>query len=98
MASANRVAMANEQGLSLSHILHFDRYNYNQSGVFRNWGYGPSMTFAHPDGNYTGLPAFTFEDDGRNETVYMTGWHIHAPGDHTVQVSIGAHEQSYTKD
>jgi carbonic anhydrase len=74
-----------DQGLSLSHILHFDRYNFNQSGVFRNWGYGPAMTFSHPEGNYTSLPSFTFEDSGVNETVYMTGWHIHAPGDHTVQ-------------
>jgi len=74
-----------DQGLSLSHILHFDRYDYNQSGTFKNWGYGPAMTFEHEEGNYTSLPAFTFEDNGKNETVYMSGWHIHAPGDHTVQ-------------
>lgn len=74
-----------DQGLSLNHLIQFQRYNYNQSGTFLNWGYGPAMTFAHPEGNYTGLPAFMFEENGRNETVYMSGWHIHAPGDHTVQ-------------
>lgn len=74
-----------DQGLSLNHQLHFDRYNFNQSGNFLNWGYGPAMTFQHPQGDYSNLPSLTFEDDGKNETVYMSGWHIHAPGDHTVQ-------------
>jgi carbonic anhydrase len=74
-----------DQGLSLSHLLHFDQYDMDQSGNFINWGYGPAMTFAHPEGNYTSLPQLTFEDNGKNETVYMSGWHIHAPGDHTVQ-------------
>lgn len=74
-----------DQGLSLNHMLHFDRYDYDQAGTFLNWGYGPAMTFAHPEGNYTSLPSLSFEDNGKNETVYMSGWHIHAPGDHTVQ-------------
>jgi carbonic anhydrase len=74
-----------DQGLSLQHILNFKTYNSNNSGIFRNWGYGPAMTLAHDEGDYTTLPSFEFEENGVNETVYMTGWHIHAPADHTVQ-------------
>jgi carbonic anhydrase len=72
------------QGLSLNHVPSFN-YGQNHTGRFSNWGYGPAMTFAHAEGDYTTLPSFTFEEDGKNETVYMTGWHIHAPADHSVQ-------------
>jgi carbonic anhydrase len=75
------------KGLSLEHLLHFDKYNYNQSGIFQNWGYGPAMTFSHPEGDWSSLPALSFSDSGANETVYMSGWHIHAPADHTVGVN-----------
>lgn len=44
------------------------------------------MTCAHPEGGYSTLPSFIFEEeDGHNETVHLIGWHIHAPADHTVQ-------------
>lgn len=83
------IPLRTDQGLSLNHIPRWDRYNYNVSGTFRNWGYGPAMNLAHPEGNYTGLPTFSFEDTvngaSQNESVYMTGWHIHSPADHTVQ-------------
>lgn len=80
------IPLRTDQGLSLRHVPSFNRYNMQVTGVFRNWGYGPAMTFAHPEGNYTTLPSFTFEEEkGQNETVYMSGWHIHAPADHTVQ-------------
>jgi len=72
------------QGLSLNHIPTF-HYPNATAGEFFNWGYGPAMTFAHPEGNYTSLPSVTFEENGKNETVYMTGWHIHSPADHSVQ-------------
>lgn len=75
-----------DQGLSLNHFPVFDRYNMNVSGTFQNWGYGPGMTLAHPPNDYTSLPSFTFEEEeGEEETVYLTGWHIHSPADHTVQ-------------
>lgn len=45
------------------------------------------MTFSHPEGDWSSLPALSFSDSGVNETVYMSGWHIHAPADHTVGVS-----------
>ncbi|KAJ9115886.1 hypothetical protein QFC22_005029 [Naganishia vaughanmartiniae] len=75
-----------DQGLSLHHAPSMEGYNRNVSGSFYNWGYGPAMTLAHPEGNFTSLPHFTFEEEkGQNVTVYMSGWHIHAPADHSVQ-------------
>lgn len=35
---------------------------------------------SHPDGDVTGNPAVSFDD----ETLYLQGWHIHTPGEHTV--------------
>lgn len=55
------------------------------TGTFGNWGYGPAFSLAHPEGDYTTLPSFTFEENGQNETVYLKGWHIHSPADHTVE-------------
>jgi len=72
------------QGLSLNHKPYFN-YPESVDGEFYNWGYGPAMTFAHEPQNYTTLPSFTFSENGRNETVYMSGWHIHSPADHSVQ-------------
>ncbi|KAG7527747.1 hypothetical protein FFLO_06628 [Filobasidium floriforme] len=73
------------QGLSLNHIPRFgEGYNGTANGTFFNWGYGPAMSLAHEQGVYTTLPSFTFDDNGVNETVYLTGWHIHAPADHSV--------------
>lgn len=46
-----------------------------------NWGYGPAFTVTHEKGVYDKNPSFTFD----NETVYLVGWHIHAPADHTVE-------------
>lgn len=71
------------QGLSLTHVPKFN-YDASANGTFFNWGYGPAMSLAHESGVYTTLPSFTFEDNGANETVYMTGWHIHSPADHSV--------------
>ncbi|EPS41114.1 hypothetical protein H072_4971 [Dactylellina haptotyla CBS 200.50] len=73
------------QGLSLHHHPYF-HYPSSANASLHNWGYGPAVTLSHPEGDYTTLPHFTFEEDsGKNETVYLTGWHIHAPADHTVQ-------------
>lgn len=44
------------------------------------------MSLEHAEGDYSTLPSFTFEEaPGVNETVYMIGWHVHAPADHSVQ-------------
>ncbi|EAT90449.2 hypothetical protein SNOG_02237 [Parastagonospora nodorum SN15] len=57
------------------------QFNYNGStaGNFYNWGFGPAFTVAH-DGDYTKHPSVTYD----NKTVYLKGWHIHAPADHSV--------------
>ncbi|KAK6346590.1 hypothetical protein TWF696_006712 [Orbilia brochopaga] len=72
----------------ISHT-HCPRFNYSNpvTGHLHNWGYGPSMTFNHPKGKYTCLPSMSFQEKAgqANETVYLTGWHIHAPADHTVE-------------
>jgi len=74
------------QGLSLNHIPRFSYDGHvNTSGDFFNWGYGPAFTLAHPPGDLSGLPSMTFDEGTRNETVYLSGWHIHAPADHSVQ-------------
>lgn len=73
------------QGLSQNHIPTFDYGSGNATGTFHNWGYGPAFTLAHEEGNYTTLPSFTFEEEpGTVERVFMTGWHVHAPADHSV--------------
>ncbi|KAK3679568.1 hypothetical protein LTR37_021406 [Vermiconidia calcicola] len=86
------------QGLALTHRPTFD-YAENITGNFYNWNYGAAFTLDHPEGEYTGLPAFTFEegygDSGRNETVYMTGWHIHSPADHTINGDRSRSELHY---
>ncbi|KAH7067001.1 alpha carbonic anhydrase [Paraphoma chrysanthemicola] len=72
------IALSLGNGLALNHV---PRFNYNGSiaGNFYNWGYGPAFTVAH-DGDWTTHPSFTYD----NETVYLKGWHIHAPADHSV--------------
>jgi carbonic anhydrase len=49
-----------------------------------NWGFGPAMTLAHTEQDFTTLPAMSFEENGTVETVFLTGWHIHAPSEHIV--------------
>ncbi|KAM0270434.1 hypothetical protein ACHAQH_009444 [Verticillium albo-atrum] len=73
------IALSLSNGLSLNHRPSFN-YPANVTGNFFNWGYGPAFTITHPEGVYTGNPSFTFD----NKTVYMVGWHIHSPADHTV--------------
>ncbi|KAF3933728.1 Nectarin-2 [Dactylella cylindrospora] len=71
-------------GLSQSHHPTFN-YSTAVPGSLHNWGYGPAVTLSHPEGDYTTLPSFTFEESpGQLETVYLSGWHLHAPADHSV--------------
>lgn len=83
-AQQSPIPLRLDQGLSRYHIIDFD-YPTNVSGDFQNWGYGPAYALDHPKGDYTTLPSITFDEDNKNETVYLTGWHIHSPADHTVQ-------------
>lgn len=73
------------QGLSLNHIPTFT-YPASTSGNLYNWGYGPAFTLAstNTDSHEVDLshnPSLTWD----NQTVYLKGWHIHAPADHSVQ-------------
>lgn len=56
--------------------------------MFNNWGYGAAFTLDLDDDDFTSLPPMTFVEghgsDAHNETVYLSGWHTHAPADHTI--------------
>ncbi|KAI8932599.1 hypothetical protein NX059_010103 [Plenodomus lindquistii] len=73
------IALSLSNGLSLNHI---PKFNYNGSirGNFYNWGYGPAFTVARDGDDWTKNPSFSYD----NNTVYLRGWHIHAPADHSV--------------
>ncbi|KAI4633154.1 hypothetical protein J4E80_000517 [Alternaria sp. BMP 0032] len=79
------IALSLGNGLALNHVPTF-KYNGSIAGNFYNWGYGPAFTVAHDekaaeeDIDWTSHPSFTYD----NETVYLKGWHIHAPADHSV--------------
>ena len=72
------IALSLGNGLALNHV---PRFNYTGSipGNFFNWGYGPAFTLNH-NGDWTSHPSFTYDDT----TLYLKGWHIHAPADHSV--------------
>lgn len=72
------IALSLSNGLSLNHVPKFN-FNGSVEGNFYNWGYGPAFTVVH-DGDWTTHPSVTYD----NNTVYMKGWHIHAPADHSV--------------
>lgn len=42
---------------------------------------GPAFTMAEKDdGNHTGNPSISFD----GEIAYLSGWHIHTPGEHSI--------------
>ncbi|OJD35135.1 carbonic anhydrase [Diplodia corticola] len=58
----------------------FTGYDGEWQGQYFNWGYGAAFNIDHPKGDYSQLPSMEYD----NHTVYMTGWHIHAPADHRI--------------
>ncbi|TEA10409.1 Carbonic anhydrase [Colletotrichum sidae] len=74
------IALSLKNGLGLNHILRFN-YPNKTAGNFYNWNYGPAFTVTHPEGVYTNNPSFTYDD----KTLYLSGWHIHSPADHSVE-------------
>lgn len=72
------IALSLGNGLSLNHVPKF-QYDGVINGSFYNWGYGPAFTVAH-DGDWSKHPSITYD----NITLYLKGWHIHAPADHSV--------------
>lgn len=63
-------------------LSHKPSFNYSGSyeGHFYNWGFGPAFTVSREEDDYTKNPSLTYD----NTTVYLIGWHIHTPADHTV--------------
>ncbi|KAJ4988735.1 carbonic anhydrase [Stagonosporopsis vannaccii] len=78
------IALSRAGGLSNYHQPTFDYEGKNMTGNFVNWGHGPAFTLYHPEGDFSGLPKMVFEDGGEEEEVFLIGWHIHSPADHTV--------------
>lgn len=72
------IALSLNNGLSLNHIPRFSNYSSNVTGTWRNWGYGPAFSLSRDD--ITSNPSVGYD----NETLYLVGWHIHAPADHSV--------------
>ncbi|KAL0936380.1 carbonic anhydrase [Colletotrichum truncatum] len=74
------IAIGFNNGLATKHQVKFNYPEGKTKGTFYNWNYGPAFTIEHPEGDYSGNPSFTYD----NTTVYLSGWHIHTPADHTV--------------
>ncbi|OLN86838.1 Alpha carbonic anhydrase 4-like protein 1 [Colletotrichum chlorophyti] len=73
------IALSLDNGLALNHMIKFN-YPSKTVGNFYNWNYGPAFTPTHEEGVWTKNPSFTYDDT----TLYLKGWHIHSPADHTV--------------
>lgn len=74
------IALSLKYGLSIGHQYKFD-YPNSTNGSFYNWGFGPAFDLPRPPkDDYTKNPSFTFD----NTTVYLKGWHIHSPSEHSV--------------
>lgn len=78
-AQQSPIQLTTANGFSKTHKPTFN-YPESTEGSLYNWGYGPAFS---PTANMTDLsgnPSMTFD----GETVYLKGWHIHAPGEHSV--------------
>lgn len=74
------IALQRGGGLSNYHQPTFEYEGKNMTGNFINWGHGPAFTLYHPEGDFSALPKMKFD----NEELFLIGWHIHSPADHTV--------------
>ncbi|KUJ11002.1 carbonic anhydrase [Mollisia scopiformis] len=74
------------QGLAQNHLPNFSTSTYTLvPGTLSNWGYGPAFT-VNTSSSISSAPSFTYLDsNSQNTTLYLKGWHIHAPADHSVQ-------------
>lgn len=78
------IALSRAGGLSNYHQPTFEYEGKNMTGNFVNWGHGPAFTLYHPEGDFSSLPKMKFIDEEGDEEVYLIGWHIHSPADHTI--------------
>lgn len=77
------INVATNQGFATTHTPSFAGYATatNQTGTFKNWGFGVAYDLDMPIPNDpTSLPSMTFDD----QTVYLSGWHVHTPSEHLV--------------
>ncbi|QSZ37668.1 hypothetical protein DSL72_008767 [Monilinia vaccinii-corymbosi] len=60
--------------------VHKPTFSYPRAlkGQLYNWGYGPA--FIPTSVNITSNPSMTYD----GQTLYLKGWHIHAPSDHLI--------------
>lgn len=80
--SQSPINLHSTQGLATTHAPSFAKYTAqtNTTGTFKNWGFGPAFDLDMVNDDPTTLPAMTFDD----QTVYLSGWHIHFPSEHLV--------------
>ena len=81
--SQSPINVMTSQGLATTHAPSFAGYvatHANATGTFKNWGFGPAFDMDMINNDPTTLPAMTFDD----QTVYLSGWHIHFPSEHLV--------------
>lgn len=74
------IALSSSQGFSSAHLPSFHNYDNLVAGEFSNWAFGPTFNLYYNKTNMTSLPSMTFD----NETVYLLGWHTHAPAEHVI--------------
>ncbi|KAJ8066455.1 hypothetical protein OCU04_005515 [Sclerotinia nivalis] len=78
-AQQSPIHLETATGFSKTHVPTFN-YSTATPGSLYNWGYGAAFSLTANTTNLSGNPSMTFD----NETVYLKGWHIHAPADHTI--------------
>jgi carbonic anhydrase len=77
------ISLLSTQGLAHTHTPDFSGYTATSptvTGTFNNWAFGPAYTLDHEGEDFSTLPALKFDD----QTVHLTGWHIHFPSEHLV--------------
>ncbi|KAK7727766.1 hypothetical protein SLS57_002809 [Botryosphaeria dothidea] len=74
------IALTRSDATNHARTPRFTGYKGKWAGQYFNWGYGSAFNLDHPEDEYTSLPSMMVE----NQTLYLTGWHIHAPADHQI--------------
>ncbi|KPI37723.1 Alpha carbonic anhydrase 3 [Cyphellophora attinorum] len=91
--SQSPIGVHSTQGLATTHPPSFAGYQTttNTTGTFKNWGFGPAFDIDMVNEDPTTLPAMTFDD----QTVFLSGWHIHFPSEHLVDGVRSAAEMHF---
>ncbi|KAF2836653.1 carbonic anhydrase [Patellaria atrata CBS 101060] len=78
-AQQSPISLGLNNGFSRNHRLRFD-YPDKVTGNFYNWNYGPAFTVINEGEDWAQNPSVSYD----NETLYLKGWHIHCPAEHSV--------------